>query len=167
MTAERHNKIVGILHLVYGGFTALMMLIITVVFSVIFRTMADAPASSQEPPMALFAGVMAVVLFFWLLLIIPSLIAGYGLLKRKSWARTAGIIASILTVINFPHGTALGVYSLWFFFGEYGQKLYDKAGLQSGRYNFLNDTPPPPPVDWDTSARTPQREPASPPDWRS
>ena len=168
MTAERHNKILGTLHLVYGGFTALMMLAMSVFFYFMFRAIGNSPTNPGEPPLALFMGIMAFVLIFWLLLIIPSFIAGYGLLKRKPWARTAGIIASILAVINFPHGTALGVYSLWFLFGEHGQRFYDKAGLQSGVYGSLYGTPPPPPVDWNTPAQTQsrQRDHLPPPDWR-
>lgn len=42
-----------------------------------------------------------------------SLVAGYGLLKRRSWARTLTIVLSVINLLNFPIGTALGGYALW------------------------------------------------------
>ena len=44
---------------------------------------------------------------------IPSLIAGVGLLKQKGWARTLAIIVAILALASFPIGTAVGIYTLW------------------------------------------------------
>ena len=42
-----------------------------------------------------------------------ALIAGYGLLNRRPWGRIVAIIVAILALINFPFGTALGIYTLW------------------------------------------------------
>jgi len=47
------------------------------------------------------------------LLSIPGLIAGIGLFKRKEWARILTLIISIISLLNFPIGTAVGVYSIW------------------------------------------------------
>jgi len=44
---------------------------------------------------------------------LPGVIAGYGLLKRKPWARILAIVVGILNLINFPVGTAIGLYTLW------------------------------------------------------
>jgi len=50
---------------------------------------------------------------FMLVLSIPGIIGGVGLLKRKNWARILVIILSVLDLINFPIGTAVGIYSIW------------------------------------------------------
>jgi hypothetical protein len=42
----------------------------------------------------------------------PGLLAGYGLLKRKPWARYLALILGVLELVNFPVGTAIGVYTL-------------------------------------------------------
>ena len=47
------------------------------------------------------------------MLAIPGLIAGYGLLKFRPWARILTIVLSVFELIHFPYGTALGVYGLW------------------------------------------------------
>lgn len=51
-------------------------------------------------------------------LAIPGLVAGYGLLTRKSWGRILAIVVGILSLINFPLGTAVGIYTLWVLFQE-------------------------------------------------
>ena len=48
-----------------------------------------------------------------LTLSVPSIIAGVGLLKRRSWARILTIVLSVLNLINIPFGTLLGIYGLW------------------------------------------------------
>ena len=42
-----------------------------------------------------------------------SIGAGYGLLKRRPWARTMTIVLSIINLFNIPIGTALGGYALY------------------------------------------------------
>ena len=43
---------------------------------------------------------------------LPGLIAGIGLLKFRPWARILAIIIGALHLLSFPFGTALGVYTL-------------------------------------------------------
>ena len=44
---------------------------------------------------------------------LPSILAGWGLLKRKSWARILTIILAVLSLPGFPVGTLVGAYALW------------------------------------------------------
>lgn len=46
-------------------------------------------------------------------LAVPGLAAGYGLLTRKPWARVLALVVGILGLVNFPVGTAIGLYALW------------------------------------------------------
>lgn len=41
----------------------------------------------------------------------PEIIGGIGLLKRKEWGRILVLVVSFFNLVNFPLGTALGVYS--------------------------------------------------------
>ena len=169
MTPEDHNKTLGILHLVYGGLNALMLALAALISLPVIRVLIDEPGRSA-PPFSFFviavgAGLLVALLFF-----IPALVAGYGLLKRRSWARTAGIVAAILMALNIPFGTALAVYSLWFLRGK-GAQLYVGESERFARY-ALGDAPPQPVSDWvENDRRGGGRErvyapPAQPPDWR-
>jgi hypothetical protein len=44
---------------------------------------------------------------------LPGLLAGYGLLTLKPWARPLTIVLGVLDLIRFPFGTVLGIYTLW------------------------------------------------------
>lgn len=72
------------------------------------------------------------------------LAAGMKLLKERSGGRTWGIVASIISLLGFPLGTALGIYGLWFLFGEQGKQFYGgSTGTGSGNFSA-----PPPPNHW-------------------
>jgi hypothetical protein len=58
----------------------------------------------------------------------PSIVAGYGLLKWKEWARILTLILSCLAVFNFPLGTAIAVYSFWVLLNNETTPLFATAG---------------------------------------
>jgi amino acid transporter len=173
MTPQDHNKALGIMHLIYGGFFGLMTVMMAVVFAFVGIGLGASAANDPNgPPAGFFIAIFGFIVVLYGLLSIPSLVAGYGMLKRRSWARTAGIVASVLSAMSFPFGTALCVYTLWFLFGGQGQDFY------RGGY----DLPPAPdwrgslregsPYDWEAQraqASSRPREyapPRQPPDWR-
>ena len=72
---------------------------------------------------ALLAGSGAVC--FFLPGVIAYILAGYGLLNYKGWARILTIILAILNLILFPIGTALGIYTLWVMFNDEAKPLFE------------------------------------------
>ncbi len=44
---------------------------------------------------------------------IAGVIAGWGLLAHRPWARMLAIVLGCISLIHFPFGTALGIYTLW------------------------------------------------------
>jgi hypothetical protein len=42
-----------------------------------------------------------------------GLVAGWGLLERRPWARMLTLILGCINLIKLPFGTALGIYTLW------------------------------------------------------
>jgi len=44
---------------------------------------------------------------------VVGLLVGWGLLDHQPWARMFAIIVGCLKLIDFPLGTALGIYTLW------------------------------------------------------
>jgi hypothetical protein len=61
---------------------------------------------------------------FLLLLSLPGLITGFGLLKYQPWARILGLVLSALNLINIPFGTALGIYGLWVLLNKDTERLF-------------------------------------------
>jgi hypothetical protein len=60
--------------------------------------------------LSVIARVLSVFIF---ICCVPGIIAGAGLFRRKEWARILALIISVIELINFPLGTAVGVYSIW------------------------------------------------------
>jgi hypothetical protein len=46
-------------------------------------------------------------------LALPALVAGIGLLARRSWARIFGIVVSVFTLCAIPVGTLIGGYAIF------------------------------------------------------
>ena len=56
---------------------------------------------------ALFVGGLMVVLA------LPGLLAGIGLLRRKEWGRILALIVGVFDLLNFPIGTLIAAYSFF------------------------------------------------------
>ena len=70
-------------------------------------------ASGEREATAILGIVGTAVGLLLVVLSIPGLVAGAGLLARKSWARILAIVVSILGLVNFPIGTVIGAYTLF------------------------------------------------------
>ncbi len=169
MTVQEHNRALGILHLIYGVIHVPLLPIVAVL--ILIGLGFALPELGTLPMLALVLGGF-VILLLVALFTIPPFIAAYGLLKRRSWAKTASVVSAVVELLNFPFGTALGVYSLW------NSSQTESASTDSGR------TPETPRMmsaaslsEWHSSsngAHSGRREerqpqyvpPAQPPDWR-
>jgi hypothetical protein len=171
MTPADHNKVIGIMHLIYGGFFTLVAFLMLLFFGFFASVITAATANDPNaPPAALFWALMAFVFIIYLVLSVPSLIAGYAMTKRKSWARIAGIIASVVAAMSFPFGTALCVYSLWFFFGEAG-RAFEHGRLDAPWQGSLRQGEPfggyAQTFGHERDRQPAYRPPPQPPDWRN
>lgn len=139
-TKEEHNKYLAYSHLGYAGFQLFMMFVM-MIFSYIMLDLMSADAPKGAFPTGMVAAILIFSFLLQLLFTVPSLIAGFGLLKRKPWAKTAAIIAGVLSAMSFPVGTAVCVYTFWFLFGENGKELYERplAETRTGSDFFLNE----------------------------
>jgi hypothetical protein len=138
MTNEQHNKTLGILHLVYGALHGLMVLMFAIFFAVIVPVVREGSRTHDGMPFSIYLIALSLIGLFGLFYAVPSLVAGYAILKRKSWARIAGIIGAVIAGMNIPLGTALCVYSLWFLFGQ-GAHMYDAPSLSAHEPYSLRD----------------------------
>ena len=104
---ERHIEIAGYLNIAWGA------LIILAAFFVLLFVGGGGALSGDMEAFAITLGVSGVIGTILLIVGLPSIIAGFGLLRRRSWARPLIIVMSIIHLFSFPFGTALAVYSLW------------------------------------------------------
>ena len=165
MTNQEHNKYLGLSFLVHGAIQLIFTLLIMAFFAFFISVAPGQPGRGDEPPLAFFLILGAVMFVLQLVFTAPALVAAYALLKRKSWARTAGIVGAVMAGMSFPIGTAVCVYALWFLLGEGGKEIYPQGGSPArGQLPYAGEYVP-----WQEQARRAEREkapPPTPPDWR-
>lgn len=107
-----HITVLGWLYVVGHAIFLLIGLFIFMLLTGIGVVSGDSTAMMVLSVIGTAVGLVLVILA------IPGLVAGYGLLTRKSWGRILAIVVGILSLINFPLGTAVGIYTLWVLFQE-------------------------------------------------
>ena len=120
MTAEEHNKTLGTLYFIYGaihGLTLIGLLILVLV--VVLAT----PAASNISTGWMIFSTLAFAVLFLVVGLLP-VIVGYGFRRRAPWVKPVGITLAILSLVNIPIGTALGVYTIKFFRSAAGVEVY-------------------------------------------
>lgn len=123
---EQHVKILGVLYIVLGTLGVIAALICLVIFG---GAAGIVGIVAQQEPDARIAvpilGAFAVGLFLFLLVLsVPGVIAGVGLLQLRSWARIVTVILSALNLMNIPIGTLVGAYGLWVMLSTETEKLF-------------------------------------------
>ena len=142
MTAKEHNKLLSIFHFVQGGLQALGGILVGLIYGGIgIGFLVNARRSEEQAIATMFVVLALIIAPLILIFAAINLTAAYKMLKEKPSARTWGIVASILCLPGIPLGTALGIYGLWFLFGEEGKRFY----LGAREPQYFN---PPPPTAW-------------------
>jgi hypothetical protein len=134
MTGEEHNKTLATLYFVYSGIHGLTLIgLLLLVLVVKFAT----PAAAVMSTTAVAIGGVAFVILFLAVGLLPLLV-GYGFRKRAAWVKTLGTMVAIISLVNVPIGTALGVYTMKFLRSEAGHALYGGEGTAAS-HDELND----------------------------
>ena len=126
-----HVRILAYLHIVFGSLGILAALVVLVVFGGIAGIVGA--ANPHDPDAWHIAipvlGIIGLAICgFVMLLSIPGIIAGVGLLKFQPWARILTIVLSALDLLQVPFGTALGIYGLWVLLRPETERLFGCAG---------------------------------------
>jgi hypothetical protein len=126
---ESHVRVLGWLYVVFGCVGGIAALIILVLFGGLaaflgVANMDNSDARTAAPIVAVIGLGVAVLV---LVLTIPQILTGFGLLKFRPWARILGIILSALNLLNFGIGTLLGLYGLWVLLQRETESLFSRA----------------------------------------
>jgi len=92
-----------------------------------FGPWVDSPwAQGTPPPSWLFPVILH---FAWVAIIFRvavAFVAAWGLMERTQWGRIVAIIAAFLSLLKFPFGTALGIWTLVVLLGYRNSSLYEQ-----------------------------------------
>src|SRR5258708_40339060 len=108
-----HVKVLGVLYIALSALGLLAALFISLIFGVA-SGIVGANAEPHEVAIALpiigLTGTMLVV--FLVIISLPGLVAGIGLLRFRPWARILAIVMAVIPLIPNPFFTTPGDYSL-------------------------------------------------------
>jgi len=60
---------------------------------------------------------------------LPGLVGGIGLLQYQPWARITIIVISALDLIHIPIGTALGIYGFWVLLSPETEAMFKRPAM--------------------------------------
>lgn len=126
---QTHVKVLGVLFLVGSGLGVLMALLLMIGIggaAGIVASNSDPDAAAAVPILG-FAGGIAV--FVMLVMSLPGIFTGIGLLKFKPWARILGIVLCAISLLGFPIGTIFGAYGLWALLSKDTERLFQPTTL--------------------------------------
>ena len=106
-----HVTAVGVLHIGLGVLGILVSCI--VLAGTIGPGLIALTVEGDALPLSILAIVGGVVSAFVLVLSVPGIVGGVGLLKYKPWARYLVMILAALGLVNIPVGTIVGAYTIW------------------------------------------------------
>ena len=127
---DTHVKVLGALQIAMGALGLFAAVVLVLVFGVASSAvgMSGDPDSTIALPIIGVTGVALVT--FLVVLSLPGIIIGIGLIQRRPWARIAGIVLSILGLMMVPFGTIVGVYGLWVLFSKETEQLFSVSAAR-------------------------------------
>lgn len=76
----------------------------------------------------------AILRFAWLVILLRTAlaaVAAWGLWERTQWGRVVAIVAAFLSLLKFPFGTALGIWTLVVLLGYRNTSLYEQISTSN------------------------------------
>ena len=103
---QQHLQPLGILWIVFGG----LRLLTGLIGAAVMHNLAYGGIFNDAPPFVphLLGTLAPVIATVSAVMGVASILVGWALLSRQSWARVAAIVLGILELIKLPFGTALG-----------------------------------------------------------
>ena len=125
----QHVKILGILHIVFGGLGVLGAIIVLMIFGGLsaFINMSD----RGDVPAPIFVLIGGVVFIVILTISLPGLIIGIGLVQFRPWARVGGIVLSAFDLLAPPLHTLLGIYGLWVLLNRETEQMFAASAVRA------------------------------------
>ena len=120
-----HVKVLGVLFIALSALGVLLALFLVIAVggaAGIVGAAADPDEAAIALPIIGITGTALVVIL--LAVSLPGVIAGFGLLSYKPWARILGIVLAIIQLIHVPIGTLFGIYALWVLLNKETERMF-------------------------------------------
>jgi hypothetical protein len=122
---EKHISIVSALRIGFG----IMGVLIAVI---VFAALVGGGRLSDDPEVTRITSIVGpAVAVFLIVVSVPGIICGVGLLKRKGWARILALILAIPDLVtNIPIGPMIAIYTIWVLLNKETARLFAQAAAE-------------------------------------
>ena len=137
---DLHVSVLGWLVIAHAAMTGAIGLIVMFGGQVAGKIIRENPsllagADPDFPPPDVLAGIIGPASFLigllFLAMATPSIAAGVGLLRYRSWGRVLTIILAFLRLLEFPLGTLTAIYSFWVLLSEGGRNFFKERAARA------------------------------------
>ncbi len=121
---EKHITLVAVLNIGFGILGVILAIFVLIGIFLVNTYVEEYDARKILP-------ILGTALFFFLLVTsIPGIIGGFGLLKRRPWARILILVVACLDLLWIPFGTIIGIYELWVLLQDKTLQLFNPASIE-------------------------------------
>lgn len=115
---DTHVKVIGWLYIVLGVVGVVGAAVLFMIIAGSGLIWGDEIAARVTTLVGLVIGGVLV------LMSVPGIIAGIGLIQFQSWARIFALVLGLLNLLAFPVGTLLGIYTIFVLLDEATSQLF-------------------------------------------
>lgn len=123
-----HISLLGALWIGYSILALVGGLVLLLVGRVFLAIAMSHVPPEGAPGLAVIRPLISVIGLLVLAKGVFSFAAGWGLLRRESWARILALVMACISLLNVPFGTAIGIYTLWVLMSPNAEQEYQALG---------------------------------------
>ena len=137
---DLHVSVLGWLVIAHAAMTGVIGLVVMFGGQVATKIILENPqllanADPDVPSPEVLASIVAPVTFLigmlFLVMAMPSVAAGVGLLRYRSWGRVLTLVLSFLRILEFPLGTLTAIYSFWVLLSKGGKDFFKERAARA------------------------------------
>lgn len=113
-------RLLGWLYIWYHGFSLVLLMLAAFAVGVAGLFAGDLGTTAITTVVACGLAALAVVT------VLPGIIAGWGLLNFRPWARILAIVIALLDIWSIPFGTALAIYAMYILFSGKSDRVFSR-----------------------------------------
>jgi hypothetical protein len=122
-----HVRALAVLEIAFGAIGIVIGLGVLLLFGGIAALVGFTdPSEGKDIAIPILGAVGAFSFAVMTLVSLPEILAGIGLWKERQWGRILSLIVCAFNLLNFPFGTALGIYGFWVLLSAEGAAIFEQ-----------------------------------------